>query len=139
MPDVFSPKKRSEVMSKIRSRNNRGTELLLASALRQNKLWGWRRHAPIIGRPDFVFREHRLAVFVDGCFWHCCPKCGNMPANNREFWQDKLGKNKVRDKLVGKTLKAEGWKVLRIWEHELSHPSRVVKRIKALLGTDALR
>jgi DNA mismatch endonuclease (patch repair protein) len=86
-----------------------------------------------MGRPDFVFREERLAVFVDGCFWHCCPKCGNMPASNREFWRTKLGKNKLRDRHVTRTLRTEGWKVLRIWEHELSAPDRVVKRLEALL------
>jgi DNA mismatch endonuclease (patch repair protein) len=139
MVDVFTPKKRSEVMAHIKSRNNRDTELLFASILRANSIWGWRRHAPIKGRPDFVFREVRLAVFVDGCFWHCCPKCGNMPANNRKFWRLKLGKNKVRDRFVTRTLRAEGWKVLRIWEHELSAPDRVVRRLTALLGQGSSR
>jgi len=88
----------------------------------------------ITGRPDFAFKKAQLAVFVDGCFWHCCPKCGNMPATNREFWRIKLGKNKVRDRLVSRTLRADGWKVLRIWEHELRAPSRVVRKLKALLG-----
>jgi DNA mismatch endonuclease (patch repair protein) len=134
MVDVFTQRKRSEVMSRIRSRDNRDTELLLASLLRRNGIWGWRRHAEIKGRPDFSFRRTKVAVFVDGCFWHCCPKCGNMPANNREFWRVKLGKNKARDKLVNTTLRAQGWSVLRVWEHELRNPIQVIKRLKALLN-----
>src|SRR6185312_4461416 len=109
MADVFTRRKRSEVMSRIRSRNNRDTELLFASILRKNQIWGWRRHAAITGRPDFIFNKNRIAIFIDGCFWHCCPKCGNMPASNRDFWYEKLSKNKTRDKFVTKTLKAAGW------------------------------
>lgn len=134
MSNVFTRQKRSQVMSQIRSRNNRDTELVFASILRRNAIWGWRRHLPITGRPDFAFRQERLAVFVDGCFWHCCPKCGNMPANNREFWRTKLGRNKARDKFVSRTLRAAGWRVLRVWEHELRAPDRIVRKLKALLG-----
>ncbi|MDR3561995.1 MAG: very short patch repair endonuclease [Negativicutes bacterium] len=128
MADVFTKKKRSEVMSRIRSRGNLATELALATLLRKNHITGWRRHLPIVGRPDFVFKHIRLAVFVDGCFWHCCKTCGNIPANNHEFWKAKLEGNRKRDRTVNRTLRKKGWKVLRIWEHELANSARVLQR-----------
>jgi DNA mismatch endonuclease (patch repair protein) len=145
--DVFTKAKRSEVMSRIRSRGNRDTELALAKLLRVNGISGWRRHALVriadsnksragcgrrksgahgvtrptvfCVRPDFVFRQVRLALFVDGCFWHGCPRHATKPANNRAFWKKKLAGNKKRDRVVNRTLRRAGWKVVRIWEHEL--------------------
>lgn len=135
MPDVFTPSKRSEVMSKIKSRGNRETELLFASLLRKSGISGWRRHLPITGRPDFTFKRYRVAVFIDGCFWHCCPKCGNMPASNREFWSKKLGANKRRDRKVTRLLSADGWRVIRFWEHALKREEAVIARMRAALTT----
>jgi DNA mismatch endonuclease (patch repair protein) len=134
MADVFTPRKRSEVMSRIRSRNNKDTELLFASLLRKRRISGWRRHLPLVGRPDFAFRSERVAIFIDGCFWHCCPKCGNMPANNAAFWKKKLHGNKLRDKKVTKLLRADGWRVLRIWEHDLRKSASVIARLRTLLS-----
>lgn len=130
MPDVFTREKRSEVMSRIRGRGNRETELRFISILRSRGISGWRRHLRILGRPDFVFREYKLAVFIDGCFWHCCPKCGNMPKNNRLFWKIKLEGNVARDRRVTTELKKMGWKVLRLWEHELRSESRVLAKLQ---------
>jgi DNA mismatch endonuclease (patch repair protein) len=88
----------------------------------------------LFGKPDFAFRKERVAIFVDGCFWHCCPKHGKMPASNRAFWKEKLAGNRARDRLVNWTLRRRGWRVLRIWEHELkSHATRVVSRIRRAL------
>ncbi|MBX3731229.1 MAG: hypothetical protein KF791_01400 [Verrucomicrobiae bacterium] len=70
-------------------------------------------------RPDFVFRQVRLAVFVDGCFWHGCPKHATQPKGNAAFWRRKLAANRARDRRVNRVLRAAGWCVLRIWEHEL--------------------
>lgn len=98
MVDVFSPEKRSQVMSRIRGRGNKDTEVALARLFRHHRISGWRRHQPIVGRPDFIFREHRVAVFVDGCFWHRCPKHSNIPANNRKFWETKLSANVKRSR-----------------------------------------
>lgn len=134
MPDVFTKAKRSEVMSRIRGRGNKETELALARLLRAGGITGWRRHQSILGRPDFIFREVRLALFVDGCFWHRCPKHSNLPANNRAFWQKKLAGNQTRDRFVNRTLRKEGWRVVRIWEHELKNPSRVSARIRKALA-----
>jgi DNA mismatch endonuclease (patch repair protein) len=133
VPDVFSRAKRSDVMSKIRARGNRDTELVLASLLRRHRLSGWRRHEAIFGRPDFVFRKRRVILFVDGCFWHGCSYHANMPLNNREFWDKKLTSNKERDKRVTAHLRKKGWTVVRIWEHELKHPERVLHKISAAL------
>ncbi len=128
-------------MSRIRSRGNKETEIALMRILRRHKISGWRRHAVIriisgsppskfIVRPDFVFRAARVALFVDGCFWHACGKHSNLPANNRAFWRKKLDANRARDRLVNRTLRRLGWKVLRIWEHDLHHPQKCLARLR---------
>jgi DNA mismatch endonuclease (patch repair protein) len=89
----------------------------------------------MFGKPDFVFPKFKLAVFVDGCFWHGCPKHATKPENNRAYWKRKLSANKTRDRLVNQTLRRAGWRVLRIWEHELAkkNEARLVKRLKIFL------
>jgi DNA mismatch endonuclease (patch repair protein) len=128
--DVFTKAKRSEVMSRIRSRGNKETELILMKLFRKHGFSGWRRHQPVFGRPDFIFRKFKVAVFVDGCFWHGCPKHSNMPANNRAFWERKLTGNQLRDRLVNRTLRRNGWRVIRIWEHDLRKAARSLRRIR---------
>lgn len=129
MTDVFTKKKRSQVMAAIRSRGNKDTELKLASIFRAYGIKGWRRHQPLPGRPDFVFRRERLAVFVDGCFWHGCPKHGRNPDSNRAYWLPKLERNRQRDMDVKRALTKVGWKVIRLWEHDLATPVRAANRI----------
>ena len=119
MPDVFTIEKRSAVMSVIRSRGNKDTELRLISIFRAYGITGWRRNYPLHGRPDFVFRSKRLAIFADGCFWHGCPKHGRKPTSNQDYWIPKLLRNQARDRQVTKTLRRKGWNVLRLWEHHL--------------------
>lgn len=146
MPDVFTKAKRSQVMSLIRSRGNKETELALAILMRASNISGWRRHIQIQSagygvrrfrvRPDFVFPKHRLAVFVDGCFWHGCPKHCNQPANNRAFWLRKLSGNRDRDRLVNRALRRANWRVVRIWECALQkRPESCVRRIQRMLGS----
>lgn len=123
-------------MSRIRGQGNKTTELALASAFRRAGIKGWRRHlviklalgprvakrkgkADLLVRPDFVFRREKVAVFVDGCFWHRCPAHCKMPANNREFWEQKLSRNLERDRFVDRELRKAGWRVWRVWEHAL--------------------
>lgn len=142
MPDIFSKAKRSDVMSRIRSRGNARTELALIRVFRTLRITGWRRHVALRGglalrrgaqargsskprpgfrvRPDFVFPQRRLAVFVDGCFWHGCPQHGTQPKGNAAFWRKKFAANRTRDRLVTRTLRRDGWRVLRIWEHDLA-------------------
>jgi DNA mismatch endonuclease (patch repair protein) len=136
MADVFSPTKRSEVMSRIRGKGNETTELELAAAFKRAGIKGWRRHvvikvtlgprvarregkARLVVRPDFVFRRERVAVFVDGCFWHRCPLHSKIPESNREFWEQKLSRNVERDRLVDRELRKAGWRVWRLWEHAI--------------------
>ena len=75
-------------------------------------------------RPDFVFRSVRLALFVDGCFWHGCPKHGTKPKGNAAFWRNKFARNKQRDARVTRTLRSANWRVLRIWEHDLHRAAK---------------
>ena len=157
MPDVFTKARRSEVMARIRGRGNKATELALVRLLRLHRITGWRRQVEIRGgaallrgpnvtaarqrrptfrvRPDFVFPKWRLAVFVDGCFWHGCSKHGTQPANNRAFWRCKFAANKTRDRLVTRTLRRQGWRVLRIWEHKLTRKNqgRLLRKFSRVL------
>src|SRR5258708_7940334 len=120
MPDIFTKAKRSAVTSAIRGRGNKDTELRMMALLRAHGITGWRRNARVFGRPDFIFRKVRVAVFVDGCFWHGCPKHTTKPRNNAAFWRRKFASNQTRDRLVTRALQRAGWRVLRIWEHELA-------------------
>lgn len=136
MPDVFTTAKRSEVMSRIRGRGNKGTEPALMKVFRAHRITGWRRNQPVFGKPDFIFPKLKVTVFVDGCFWHGCPKHSSLPARNRPFWRRKLTANKRRDLLVTRTLRRMGWRVLRIWEHELvrKNEMRLVSRVQRALA-----
>lgn len=122
-------------MSCVRSRGNRATELRLISLFRVHRITGWRRGARVAEKPDFVFRAVKLAVFVDGCFWHGCPRHGRMPKTRVAFWMTKLAGNARRDREVRKLLRRCGWRVLRIWEHELArkHDARLARRIQRAL------
>ena len=140
MPDVFTKAKRSQVMSRIRSHGNKDTELALIRLFRLHHVTGWRRRWQVFGRPDFVFPKRRVAIFVDGCFWHQCPRHSNVPANNRAFWERKLAGNRKRDRLVLRTLRAKRWHVLRIWEHDLrrQNEERLIARIRRAMEAGEL-
>ena len=138
MADVFTKAKRSAVMSLIRSRGNRATELRLIALMREHGIAGWRRNARVFGKPDFVFHRERVAVFVDGCFWHGCPRHATMPANNRAFWKTKLARNAQRDREVTRTLRKAGWRVLRVRECALTRKrsARTAARIARTLAAN---
>lgn len=117
MPDVMTAEQRSRCMSKIRSKDTK-PELLLRKALwRAGTRYRLRPKLP--GRPDLVFFGVRLAVFVDGCFWHMCPVHGRRPQSNTSYWSAKIAGNLARDKRVNESLSSMGWHVLRFWEHEI--------------------
>ena len=101
---------------------NRGTDTKPEILLRR-ELWKrglrYRLAVKLIGKPDIVFKSARIAVFVDGCFWHGCPEHSVQPKTNSEFWRNKIERNRARDYKVTEALKNEGWHVLRIWEHEI--------------------
>jgi len=121
-------------MSCIRARGNRNTELRLVSILRAFRIGGWRRNARVFGKPDFVFPREKLAVFVDGCFWHRHKGCrfAYVPKSRLIFWQRKFENNVTRDRIVTRALRHRGWKVLRIWECQLRCPNwpKVARRIR---------
>ena len=132
-------------MSLIRSRGNKATELRLMTLMRAHGVIGWRRGSKLVGKPDFVFprstgsglkRAKPLAVFVDGCFWHGCPKHGTKPKTNAAFWRKKISANQTRDCRVNRLLRAKGWRVLRVWEHELRRKNerRLLSRLNRVLS-----
>jgi DNA mismatch endonuclease (patch repair protein) len=135
MPDFLSVKERSERMSRIRGKNNKTTELAFRALCRASGLTGWRRHVALPGKPDFVFRAARLAIFIDGCFWHGCPKHCKRPSRNPAFWNLKIDTNRHRDARVTRILRKSGWRVVRIWEHDLAprNHKRLTSRIRKLL------
>lgn len=130
MADIWSPAKRSEVMGRIRSFGNAKTELRLMEVMKRHRITGWRRGQALAGKPDFTFRPERLVVFVDGCFWHGCPKCFRAPSSNESYWVGKIAGNRARDRRVTGQLRRDGWRVMRVWEHELRlKPERVAARL----------
>lgn len=141
MPDVFSIEKRSAIMSRIRGAGNRDTELRLIDVFKGSSITGWRRNAKLFGKPDFVFSKQRVAVFVDGCFWHRHPGCkfSYTPKSRMDFWLPKFARNIARDRLVTRTLRNAGWRVIRVWECQLSlaNARRTVSRIERMLSNVA--
>ncbi len=129
--DVFSKAERSKVMRAVKSNKNKSTELKLIEIFRKYELKGWRRNYKVFGKPDFVFHKYKIAVFVDGCFWHGHDCRNTKPASNKDYWDKKIDRNIARDKKVNSHLTDLGWKVIRIWECELiKKPSDAADKIK---------
>lgn len=133
MSDIFTTSKRSDVMSRIRSTGNRRTELAMMTVFRECGVIGWRRgqilkiqdkEKLLRIRPDFIFRKVRVAVFVDGEFWHGHPTRAKIPITRREWWLAKIEGNRKRDRHQSRMLRREGWTVVRIWQHELTPKCR---------------
>jgi len=126
MADIFSKETRSHIMSKIRSKKTK-PELAMKEALRGTYM----RYQPNMhGNPDFANKSKKVAVFIDGCFWHGCPKCYKEPQSRKEYWVPKIKRNKERDKRYTRELRDVGWTVIRIWEHEvLGDPKGCRKKV----------
>lgn len=122
---------RSANMRAIRSFGNRTTEARLSALLKKHRIRGWRSQPDNIpGKPDFEIKLKRVAIFVDGCFFHGCPRCGHIPSTNRTYWTAKIARNKKRDRAVSRRLRAIGYRVIRIWECKLrKNPDRCASRI----------
>ena len=119
MADIFNTQKRSSIMSKVRSKNNKSTEIKLISFFKDNNITGWRRNYPVKGHPDFVFLDKKIAVFVVGCFWHGHDCRNTRPTSNADYWNKKRERNIQHDKEITSLFERRGWSVIRIWECEL--------------------
>ena len=128
---------RGQLMSRVRSTGNQTTEKRMVAVLRKARLTGWRRHQPLFGRPDFVWPKARVAVFVDGCFWHGHDCHRNLtPRTNAKAWREKIEGNQARDRKTSRLLRQEGWTVIRIWECNLAkNPDRCLAKIVKALET----
>src|SRR6185312_15453718 len=123
---------RSRSMSCVRGKNNRTTELTLRMAFVRSGFAGWSLHSALVGKPDFYFVRSKTAIFVDGCFWHGCKKCGHTPKTRSKYWSAKLQGNQRRDRRVNRKLRKQGIHVIRIWEHQLARPDQVSKVLKQI-------
>ena len=140
MSDVFDKEERSQIMRAVKSRNTKSTELTLVQLFKENGITGWRRTYPVKGHPDFVFLDRRVAIFVDGCFWHGHNCRNTRPADNAEYWEKKRERNIKHDQEITATFERRGWIVLRIWECELKKKKQneTIEKIKNALGLDSL-
>lgn len=125
---------RSRIMRAIRGTGNLSTEVAFARVLRTEKLSGWRRHQELPGRPDFSWPSLRIAVFIDGCFWHGCPTCYQAPRRNTAFWKEKVETNRARDRRVTRELRESDWIVIRIWECRVSSRTSLRRLQDALVA-----
>jgi len=109
----------TKMMRAIKCTGNKTTELNFCLALIEAKISGWQLHAKLKGKPDILFPEYKIVIFLDGCFWHGCPECGHIPKTNSLYWQTKLNRNIERDKANTESLIKDGYSVIRFWEHEI--------------------
>lgn len=130
MADVHTPRQRSYNMSRIRGKDTK-PEILLRKALWKEGFRYTLKNKDVPGKPDLVFRKQKIVIFVDGCFWHRCPKHFVKPANNADFWEKKIQSNVDRDKKINRELKKAGWTIMRIWEHDLKK-DRYIKAVKKI-------
>lgn len=140
MADVFSAQKRSQIMKKVRPSGNKTTELKLIEYFNTEHITGWRRNYKVKGHPDFVFLDKRIAIFVDGCFWHGHDCRNTRPAENAEYWNQKRSKNIQHDRDVTARFEHRGWTVIRIWECELKMRNRPLlnEKLSVLLQKEPL-
>lgn len=136
MADVFDKATRSSIMKKVRSAGNRSTELKLIELFKAHNISGWKRNYQVIGHPDFVFLKQRIAIFVDGCFWHGHDCRNTRPEDNKEYWQQKRARNIRHDQEITELFTKRGWTVIRIWECEL-RPKKIgiaTKKLECLIS-----
>lgn len=125
-------------MARIRGKNT-GPEIKLRKLLWSNGVIGYRIHYALPGKPDIVFTKKKLAIFIDGCFWHKCPICFKEPETRKEFWMKKIGSNVERDLKITHQLQEDGWTVLRFWEHEIREkPDDAVEKIMHYLHSSEI-
>jgi DNA mismatch endonuclease (patch repair protein) len=122
-------------MGRIKYKGNKSTERRLRAQLVRAGVRGWVMHPDKLpGKPDLLFPELKLVVFADGCYWHGCPACGHIPNVNRPYWSAKIQGNKDRDVRNVAALVSQGYRVLRVWEHELKQGSAWLARLREMLA-----
>ena len=131
--DKVSRETRSKIMASVKPFGNKTTEMAMSVLLRENELLGYRKHWPIAGKPDFAWPKIKTALFVDGCFWHGCPRCKRVPSSNKKFWERRIAGNRRRDRRVSRALRKDGWAVIRVWECSLTKRG-TIQRIRALVA-----
>jgi DNA mismatch endonuclease, patch repair protein len=137
--DNLTTQQRSDCMSRIKGKNT-SLEKIFRKSISALNIRGYRLHVKIPGRPDIYFPSRRIAVFVDGCFWHGCPRCDSRPATNKRFWRDKIEKNRRRDETVRSELRKAGIKSVRFWGHEVKgNPGRCALRLQKVLVSAATK
>jgi len=119
-------------MRAVLSKGNRSTENIFRSALKRFHIKYWRTHPKAIFSPDFIFPRKKLAIYLDGCFWHGCKRHLRLPRTNVSYWENKIFANVKRDRTNRRLLKGLGWRVIRIWEHSLKNADSVQKQMKRL-------
>lgn len=137
--DRVSPEVRSKIMASVRSRGNRSTEQRMERLLRQYHLKGYRKQWPVIGKPDFAWPRLKVALFIDGCWWHGCPRCKRCKKpskSNAAFWRAKVESNRRRDVRVSRRLRGKGWRVLRVWECVVED-RRTISRLTRTVEADS--
>lgn len=125
MADIFSKKKRSQIMSKIRNKDS-GIEVKFRKALWKEGFRYRKNDKLYFGKPDLVLKKYRTVIFIDSCFWHGCKRHLRLPSSNIIFWKTKIEKNMQRDMVVNKYYRSLGWRIFRIWEHSLKIDSAMI-------------
>ncbi len=123
MTDILTKRQRSYNMSQIKSKWTT-PELIIHNKLKGYKI-AHKMHPKIKGNPDIILLKSKTAIFIDGCFWHKCPKCFIEPATNKEFWSNKINKNRIRDFKNNQILRKNGWAVMHIWEHQIKNGIKI--------------
>ena len=134
MADTVSKKKRSEIMSAIKSKDTK-MEIAFRKAIWRKGFRYSKNSSKYFGKPDIVLKKHKTAIFLDSCFWHGCKKHCRIPTVRKGYWMKKIERNKQRDKEVNRYYKKISWNILRIWEHEIkTNLHKIINIIEKHIG-----
>ena len=133
MTDIFSKKKRSEIMSKVKSKDTK-IEIEFRKAIWKTGFRYRKNPSGYFGKPDLISKKNKTIIFIDSCFWHGCKKHCLLPSTRKKYWLPKIERNKQRDKEVNRYYKKLGWKIIRVWEHRIikNFNQEIKKMIKLL-------
>lgn len=134
MSDIVSKKKRSEIMSQIKSKDSK-IEILFRKELWKQGFRYKKNSSKYFGKPDVLLPKYKTVIFIDSCFWHGCKKHCRVPAVRKKYWTEKIARNKERDREVSKYYKKQGWKIFRIWEHGITKSVMKIKKNIHVINT----